>query len=97
MAQQFPISIAGENSLIVYFGDKPSAEVAAQIGDGRQSIFGVMLESFLLAGKQKVEAGAELVHGQSITDACMGWETSVKVLEGLAAAVGRRRKGARRA
>ena len=74
-----------------------AAEVAAQIGDGRQSIFGVMLESFLLAGKQKVEAGAELVHGQSITDACMGWETSVKVLEGLAAAVGRRRKGARRA
>ena len=67
--------------------------VAAQVAGGAaQDIFGVMLESHLVEGNQKQQAGSELVYGQSITDACIGWEDTVEVLEELAAAVGMRRK-----
>ena len=50
-----------------------------------------MLESFLVAGRQNVSAGHELIYGQSITDACMDWDATVGVLDGLAAAVRDRR------
>jgi 3-deoxy-7-phosphoheptulonate synthase len=49
-----------------------------------------MLESFLLAGRQELKPDAhppELRYGQSITDGCIGWETTVEVLEGLAESV----------
>jgi 3-deoxy-7-phosphoheptulonate synthase len=59
-------------------------EVAAQVAGGQRGISGVMLESFLVAGRQKL--GGELTYGQSITDACMGWDTTVEVLDRLAAA-----------
>ena len=52
-----------------------------------------MLESFLLAGRQDLALPAELTYGRSITDACIDWETTVEVLDGLAAAVRRRRGG----
>jgi 3-deoxy-7-phosphoheptulonate synthase len=69
-----------------------AAEVGRQIAAGSRTIVGVMLESFLLAGRQDLrsDAGsplAELRYGQSITDGCIGWETTVEVLEGLAASV----------
>ena len=58
-------------------------------GGGRQRArsSGVMLESFLVAGRQDHEAGAPLRYGQSITDACMDWDTTSEVLEQLATAV----------
>jgi 3-deoxy-7-phosphoheptulonate synthase len=51
-----------------------------------------MLESFLVEGCQSVRSGVPLVYGQSITDACMDWDTTVPLLRGLAAAVGERRQ-----
>jgi len=66
--------------------------VCDQIASGNVNIMGVMLESHLLAGRQDVEPGKELVYGQSITDACLGWEDSKKVLQDLAKAVRQRRK-----
>jgi len=50
-----------------------------------------MIESNLKAGRQDLLPGKELVYGQSITDACIGWEDSVPVLEGIAEAVRSRR------
>jgi 3-deoxy-7-phosphoheptulonate synthase len=67
-----------------------AARVAAKLAAGDDNIFGVMLESHLVAGRQEAVAGKPLVRGQSITDACMGWEETVRVLETLAAAVARR-------
>ena len=69
------------------------ANIADRIGNGEGGIVGVMLESFLVAGRQELHFGkAEtLAYGQSITDACMGWETTVDALEALAAAITTRR------
>jgi len=69
--------------------------IAAQIAGGSTSIFGVMVESHLQAGAQKFTPGKDdatkLEYGKSITDACLGWDDSCKLLETLAAAVKRRR------
>ena len=70
--------------------------LAEQIGTGEDAIMGVMIESFLHPGRQSLEAGQELDYGRSITDACMGWEDTVPVLEDLAGAV-RARRAARAA
>ncbi len=64
-----------------------AADVGAQLAAGNEAIVGVMLESFLVAGRQELTPGAELRYGQSITDGCISWETTVEVLEGLTAAV----------
>jgi 3-deoxy-7-phosphoheptulonate synthase len=53
-----------------------------------------MLESFLVAGRQDLKPDAPLVYGQSITDSCMDWETTVLALDRLAAAVSQRRDDA---
>jgi 3-deoxy-7-phosphoheptulonate synthase len=70
-------------------------DVAAQVAGGSRCIFGVMVESHLHEGAQKFVAGkddpAKLVYGQSITDACLGWDDSVATLELLSAAVATRR------
>ncbi len=66
-------------------------DVSGQIGAGEERIVGVMVESHLVAGRQDLVAGKELVYGQSITDACVGWEDTVAVLEALASAVRQRR------
>jgi 3-deoxy-7-phosphoheptulonate synthase len=68
------------------------AEIAAQMASGDQRIMGVMIESHLVAGRQNLVAGQEPVYGQSITDACIGWETSLEVLETLARGVRDRRE-----
>ena len=67
------------------------ADIAAQIAAGNGAIVGVMLESFIAEGSQSLDAGRPLTYGQSITDACMSWETTVLVLDQLAAAVKERR------
>lgn len=67
-----------------------SAELATQIADGGAAIAGVMLESNLVAGAQKLDVSvgpAGLVRGQSVTDACMGWGATVEALTQLAGAV----------
>ncbi len=71
-------------------------EVAEQIAAGEGGIAGVMMESFLVDGRQDLEDPKHLVYGQSITDACMGWEMTVPVLRDLAAAVRARRSVQRR-
>jgi 3-deoxy-7-phosphoheptulonate synthase len=53
---------------------------------------GVMIESNLVAGRQDVLPGVALTYGQSITDGCIDWETTVRVLNTLADAVAARRK-----
>jgi 3-deoxy-7-phosphoheptulonate synthase len=71
-----------------------AADVGGQIASGNDAIVGVMLESFLVAGRQDLRSGGEVRYGQSITDGCIGWETTVEVLEGLAESV-RARNAAR--
>jgi len=66
-------------------------EVAAQIAGGDGRIFGVMVESHLKTGRQDLIPGKELVYGQSVTDACIGWEDSRALLDTLADAVRQRR------
>jgi 3-deoxy-7-phosphoheptulonate synthase len=68
-------------------------DVAGQIAGGDSRIMGVMIESNLVAGAQKLVAGAPLVYGQSITDACIDWPETHTLLGELAAAVRARRKG----
>jgi 3-deoxy-7-phosphoheptulonate synthase len=65
--------------------------IAQQLEDGDRRIGGVMLESHLVAGRQDLVPGKPLVYGQSITDGCIDWETSVRLLDRLATAVERRR------
>ncbi|MGR9106047.1 MAG: 3-deoxy-7-phosphoheptulonate synthase AroG [Gammaproteobacteria bacterium] len=66
-------------------------DIAAQVGAGSTHILGVMIESHLVAGSQKVVPGRKLNYGQSITDACIGWEDTVELLEILARSVRERR------
>lgn len=64
------------------------AEVAGQVRGGSSHVMGVMIESHLVAGNQKIPADlSQLVYGQSITDACIDLETTRTVLDGLAEAV----------
>jgi 3-deoxy-7-phosphoheptulonate synthase len=65
--------------------------IAAQIEAGDSRIGGLMVESHLVAGRQDLVPGKALVYGQSITDACIDWDTSIRVLDRLAQAVARRR------
>lgn len=67
------------------------ADIGSQIAAGDDRIVGVMVESHLVAGRQDLVAGKSLTYGQSITDGCIDWDSSLQVLEGLAAAVKTRR------
>jgi len=69
-----------------------AAEVARQVAGGERCIVGAMVESNLVEGRQEPRPGAALTFGQSVTDACLGWEQSVGVLDTLADAVRQRRK-----
>jgi len=62
-------------------------DVTEQVSRGEQKIIGVMLESNLVAGAQRLVPGQPLVYGQSITDACMAWDETLVLLRDLAAAV----------
>ena len=70
--------------------------IAEQLAGGERGIVGLLMESFLVDDRQDLVAGADLVYGQSITDACMGWGMTVPVLRDLAAAA-RARRAARSA
>ena len=65
--------------------------VVAQVANGENRIMGVMLESHLVEGRQDVIEGQQLTYGQSITDACISWETTETCLRDLAEAVRKRR------
>ncbi|MGN6487728.1 MAG: 3-deoxy-7-phosphoheptulonate synthase [Devosia sp.] len=67
------------------------ADVARQVAAGDRRIIGVMAESNLVAGRQDLMPGKELVYGQSITDGCIDWDSTVTALEELAEAVETRR------
>jgi 3-deoxy-7-phosphoheptulonate synthase len=62
-------------------------DIAGQITAGDRRVVGVMIESNLVAGAQKLVKGKPLVYGQSMTDACIGWPETVDILHVLAAAV----------
>jgi 3-deoxy-7-phosphoheptulonate synthase len=62
-------------------------DIIHQIKTGQDNIFGLMIESHLIEGRQNFKPGAELTYGQSITDACIGWEDSVTLMRELAQAV----------
>jgi 3-deoxy-7-phosphoheptulonate synthase len=74
-----------ENQLVV------ARDLAEQLADGESRVFGVMLESHLVAGRQDLQVGRPLVYGQSITDACLGWEDTIAALDTLAEGVAGRR------
>lgn len=67
-------------------------DIAAQMEAGEDRIFGVMVESNLVGGRQDLVPGQPSVYGQSITDGCIDWDASVQVLERLARAVRARRQ-----
>jgi 3-deoxy-7-phosphoheptulonate synthase len=69
-----------------------AADITAQIAKGERRIIGAMVESHLVEGRQEPVAGQPLRFGQSITDACLGWEDSAAVLQVLSDAVKKRRK-----
>src|SRR5262245_41844548 len=66
-------------------------DIAAQVAEGSPHVFGIMIESHLVGGRQDARPGEPLTYGQSITDACLGWDDTVPVLEELAKAVRARR------
>jgi 3-deoxy-7-phosphoheptulonate synthase len=81
------------NSSKDYLRQKVVAQdIANQLAEGDKRIIGVMLESHLNEGRQDHAPGCDLVYGQSITDACLGWDDTVEMLELLASAVRVRRK-----
>ncbi|MCU0926753.1 MAG: 3-deoxy-7-phosphoheptulonate synthase, partial [Hydrogenophaga sp.] len=72
-----------------------AADVAQQVAAGDPRITGIMIESHLFEGRQDITPGQPLQHGVSVTDACIGFEQTVPVLKGLAAAVRARRARAK--
>jgi 3-deoxy-7-phosphoheptulonate synthase len=68
-----------------------TAALGSQLAAGERGIVGVMLESFLVEGRQEPGDPATLTYGQSVTDACMDVDTTAAVLRDLAAAVSTRR------
>lgn len=72
-----------------------AADLARQVAGGSRSIAGVLLESNLVEGRQDITAGRNgLVYGQSVTDGCLGWDSTVKVIDRLADSVRQRRAAA---
>ncbi len=68
-----------------------ASDLAQQIASGERGLVGVMLESFLVEGRQDLTDPGALTYGQSVTDACIGWDETVAILRELAAAVRARR------
>ncbi|HTA92730.1 MAG TPA: 3-deoxy-7-phosphoheptulonate synthase [Polyangiaceae bacterium] len=73
---------------------KVAESLGAQVSGGSRGVFGVMIESNLVEGRQDVTPGQSLTRGQSITDACLGFDQTLPVLELLASAVRARRVSA---
>ncbi|WP_080436188.1 3-deoxy-7-phosphoheptulonate synthase [Burkholderia ubonensis] len=91
--QRVIIDASHGNSGKNYENQVPVCDVIAeQISEGEQRIVGVMIESNLLAGRKDYEPGEAVPFGMSITDACLGWTDTVRVLDRLAKATSSRRK-----
>lgn len=75
-----------ENQMLV------STAVSEQMSAGNQNIFGVMVESNLVEGRQDLKQGETLTYGQSVTDACIGWSDTQTLLAELSTAVNKRRE-----
>jgi 3-deoxy-7-phosphoheptulonate synthase len=69
-----------------------ASDIARQVADGERGIIGILMESFLVDGRQDLVSKSDLVYGQSITDACMGWDMTEPVLRELAGAARARRE-----
>jgi 3-deoxy-7-phosphoheptulonate synthase len=69
-----------------------ASDLARQVSAGTRAVFGIMVESFLVAGRQDVSPGRPLTYGQSITDGCLSYDQTKPLLEGLAEAVVQRRQ-----
>jgi len=92
LAQRLMVDASHANSSKKHENQLAVADViAAQLEGGETRIVGVMVESHLVGGRQDLVPGKVLVYGQSITDACLGWDDSVRVLDRLAAGVRGRR------
>jgi 3-deoxy-7-phosphoheptulonate synthase len=92
LAQKLMIDLSHSNSSKQYEKQMDAGlDVAAQVAAGDDRIAGVMAESHLMAGRQDLVAGKPLVYGQSITDGCIGWDDTQRLLEALAQAVRARR------
>ena len=92
LAQRLMVDLSHGNSRKDYRRQVEVAQgVADQVAAGDERIVGVMVESHLVEGRQDLAPDRELVYGQSITDACLGWDASLAVLETLAQAVRSRR------
>jgi len=92
LPQKVMIDFSHANSSKQYQRQMVVAEdVAGQLAAGEQAIFGVMIESHLVEGRQDLVDGQAPTYGQSITDACIGWDDTEKVLRQLADAVEARR------
>jgi 3-deoxy-7-phosphoheptulonate synthase len=96
LAQSLMVDCSHANSSKQHQKQREVAQdIAGQISQGSTQIFGVMVESHLIAGAQKVTPGKDLVqgltYGQSITDACLGWDDSLACLDVLSQAVQARR------
>jgi 3-deoxy-7-phosphoheptulonate synthase len=72
-----------------------ASDIGRQVAGGERRIIGTMVESHLVEGRQDLAPGKPLVFGQSITDSCLGWDDSVRLLEHLAEAVKERRRQSR--
>lgn len=93
LAPRLMIDCSHANSQKQYQLQKEVAQdVAQQIAAGDARIIGLMIESHLMAGRQEHTVGCELEYGKSITDACLGWQDTVELLEALALAVRQRRQ-----
>ncbi|MBI3555822.1 MAG: 3-deoxy-7-phosphoheptulonate synthase [Deltaproteobacteria bacterium] len=92
VAQRLMVDLSHGNSGKSHLKQPVAARaVAEQLAAGERGIFGVMMESFLVEGKQDLADKSKLIYGKSVTDACMSWETTVQVLDELAQAVRQRR------
>jgi 3-deoxy-7-phosphoheptulonate synthase len=93
LAQRLMIDCSHANSRKDYRRQREvCADVCEQVAQGEDRVVGVMIESHLVEGRQDLVPGKTLSFGQSITDACLGWDDSAKLLAALAEAVARRRE-----
>lgn len=92
IAQKIMIDCSHANSQKNYQLQKDvAANISEQLASGNHCIMGVMVESHLHEGRQDQIPGCKLEYGKSITDACLGWEDTLELLEVLADGVRRRR------
>jgi len=93
LAQRLMIDCSHANSSKDYRRQREvCADICVQIAQGEDRVVGAMIESHLVEGRQDLAAGKTPRFGQSITDACLGWDDSAKLLAALAEAVSRRRE-----